>query len=663
MATIPTTSTNPAFGINYQKRKNINLFSKFQTNKTISLDQVQNYLPIYDRFFSLNDNNYNSINLNHLWYVSDLKDEKSGKNKNKNKNTDDNTNSDFLSEHVYMCKLKNSSDNSGDFTSSQNVFIKMAPLLDPFKYIIGKYNYNDANLFNLPSIDKSVQVNPKIADVNNSAYVDGFFSFLTSQLLNTHGFIHGLDYYGSFLAIKNNYKINIIDDIDYLIHSDFFMKQQNVLFKVDDYSHLLSDDDVVKPLKPLKIMSNKSVLSIKSFDDTIFDNIFENQNQNLEQPSSNLVTLSDIKHMNVDLVDIMNSSELTVDPKKSETLKSGSSCSSRTSHTDEDEDENEDDNLAVDNANCALDVNNSENNIGDAETNNSDTVDETSENGSNTDELNSEPNSSDYSDIDEETLYLTFPKFPIQMICLEHCENTFDNLILTTELTNDEWFSALFQVIMILITYQKMFSFTHNDLHTNNIMYINTNKKFIYYCYKKKYYKVPTFGKIFKIIDFGRAIYKYNGKTFCSDSFQTGGDAATQYNTEPYFNDKKPRLEPNFSFDLCRLACSIFDYVIDDIEDVKNLDLCEPIVKLIVEWCIDDNGINVLYKNNGAERYPDFKLYKMIARCVHNHTPVAQLERPEFNKFVISKTSMGNNSNGKNNEQVINIDELPSYIN
>ena len=53
----------------------------------------------------------------------------------------------------------------------------------------------------------------------------------------------------------------------------------------------------------------------------------------------------------------------------------------------------------------------------------------------------------------------------------------------------------------------------------------------------------------------------------------------------------------------------------------------------------------------------------MIARCVHNHTPVAQLERPEFNKFVISKNSIGNNSNGKNNEQIINIDELPSYVN
>ena len=39
-------------------------------------------------------------------------------------------------------------------------------------------------------------------------------------------------------------------------------------------------------------------------------------------------------------------------------------------------------------------------------------------------------------------------------------------------------------------------------------------------------------------------------------------------------------------------------------DSIKNINSCDPIVKLIVEWCTDDNGINVLYKNNGAERYP-----------------------------------------------------------
>ena len=87
-------------------------------------------------------------------------------------------------------------------------------------------------------------------------------------------------------------------------------------------------------------------------------------------------------------------------------------------------------------------------------------------------------------------------------------------------------------------------------------------------------------------------------------------------------------------------------------KDIKDLSKCDKITRLIVEWCIDDNGINVLYKNNGTDRYPDFKLYKMISRCVHNHTPHAQLDRPEFKKFEIIKEEI------QNEEIVMNIDEM-----
>ena len=265
-----------------------------------------------------------------------------------------------------------------------------------------------------------------------------------------------------------------------------------------------------------------------------------------------------LKNMKVELEDITHSNEFDIkNQKKSETLKSGSTCSSRTSHT------NDDDLSDLDNKNDSGEENTSKHSGSGSRSGSG------SEAGSNNSDSESDSDS-DF-DCEEETLTLTFPKFPVQVICMEHCENTFDNLIINEELKEEEWFSALMQIIMTLITYQKMFSFTHNDLHTNNIMYVSTNKKFLYYVYKKKTYKVPTYGKIYKIIDFGRAIYKFNGKIFCSDSFQNGGDAATQYNTEPYFNDKKPRLEPNFSFDLCRLACSIFDYVIEDFDMIKNL--------------------------------------------------------------------------------------------
>ena len=600
--------------VNYQKRKNVELFKSLEEPELLFLSNAQNYIPIYTKFFSLNETNYNSINLNHKWYISSI--HKSSEDDNSNYN-------------LYNCRVKNIVNNK---TKDKNVFFKMAPLLDPYKYLIGKYNILDEKLYNLPKFDSTEETcHPKFIDINNSAYVDGMFLYLTSSLLNTHNFSHGVDYYGSFLGIKNDFIINVFDDIDYLNNSDFFNKNKNVLFKIDDYEHLFQDEN--QKLKPIIIQHNssaKSQLSIKSFDNEIFEEVFEDINEENKDNKDNKEVI-DLD----DLVDLSNTNIL--DNKESNqnvTLKSSSTCSSRSSYTnDEYNGEEDDENL--------------ENDIDYDIENTSEVEDESKSNSEN----------DDSESFEEERIEAIIPKFPVQIIGMEYCENTFDDLILNEELTTDEWYSAFMQIIMILITYQKAFNFTHTDLHTNNVMYNKTDKKFIYYCYKKKYYKVPTFGRIYKIIDFGRAIYKFNGKLFCSDSFQLGGDAATQYNTEPYLNEKKPRLEPNYSFDLCRLACSIFDYVIDDITEIKSIDkLKDPVKRIIFEWCLDDKGINMLYKNNGLDRYPDFKLYKMIARCVHNHTPQAQLERTEFNAYSKFKGEI------PTNEQIIDIDKIPSYI-
>ena len=598
--------------INYQKRKNSDLFKTFESSTSLFLSKPQNYNPIYSRFFELNNTNYNNINLNHKWYISSIKDK------------------DEENDNIFNCNIKNINNNK---TKNQKVFFKLAPLIDPFKYLCGKYNIEDPNLFNLPTYDKNeLNINSKIKDENNSAYVDGFFVYLNSILIHDHNFIHGVDYYGSFLAIKNDFKINVYDDLDYLTDSNFFNKNKNILFKIDDYQHLFNDE--VEKLKPIKIESKKSNLStksnfsIKSFDDTIFENIFENTSES----TSNTISLHNLKDMSLDLIDITNSTTFNIE-NKTTTLKSGSSCSSRTSYTTK-SDNNE--------------IKNGENDKNDENCENCDNEIKDNENIEEDEIWDTE--SDDESD-EEEKINAIIPQFPVKVICMENCEITFDDLILNNKLSNDEWYSAFMQIIMILITYQKVFAFTHNDLHTNNVMYNTTTKKYIYYLYNKKYYKVPTFGRIFKIIDFGRSIYKFNNKIFCSDSFQNNGDASTQYNTEPYFNELKPRLEPNYSFDICRLACSIYDYVIDDFNDIKDLKKCTPIQKLIYEWCLDDKGINLLYKNNGEDRYPEFKLYKMIARCVHNHTPQAQLERSEFKEFLNFKGEIPKN-------EVIDIDAL-----
>jgi hypothetical protein len=187
-------------------------------------------------------------------------------------------------------------------------------------------------------------------------------------------------------------------------------------------------------------------------------------------------------------------------------------------------------------------------------------------------------------------------------------------------------------------------------------MYVDTEEENLYYKVHQTYYKVPTYGRLFKLIDFGRAIYKFQGHTFCSDSFSPGGDASTQYNCEPYFNKKKPRLDPNYSFDICRLGCSIYDFLLD-IEDETDEEF-EPdeLQKLIIDWVTDDNGKNVLYMTNGEERYPNFKLYKMIARTVHNKTPEDQLKQLLFTEFIVKKDNI------PEGQQIIDLDAIPSYI-
>ena len=42
------------------------------------------------------------------------------------------------------------------------------------------------------------------------------------------------NFFGSFLTIQNQFKLNIYDDLDYLYDSDFFHKNKNELFQVDD---------------------------------------------------------------------------------------------------------------------------------------------------------------------------------------------------------------------------------------------------------------------------------------------------------------------------------------------------------------------------------------------------------------------------------------------
>jgi hypothetical protein len=579
----------PKFNIHYKKTKAVDLESlekNYVPNEEDAehnynpyrIKGLQKYNPVYSQFFELSEQNYNTISLNHKYAL-------------KQENI------------IYDVETKE--------TIAKPTFIKYSPLLDPLRYMTGKYNTEIENINGLPTVATPQKVHPKLFDYNNSAYTDNFFCYLANQSLSAHSFVHGLEYYGSYLGIQEKHKMNVTDDLDYLSGSTFFENNINSLFS-------------------LSISQENEFTNFGSRNNKMKLRISNTNNHNISAISIQGIELGECTQL-----DEINNELVYEKPIKES--------------NDEDDNSSEDDSDGSGEDNRS--DSESENSSSDGSSESANSSESLSMSGSEWETEDGENSSTDYDD-DEINKYAYINNFPVQLICLEKCDGTLDELFEKGKMGEKEASAALFQVIMTLLAYQKMFHFTHNDLHTNNIMYVKTEIENLYYKYKNTIYKVPTYGKIYKIIDFGRAIYKFNGKIFCSDSFAPGGDASTQYNCEPFINNKKPRIDPNYSFDLCRLGCSLYDFVIDDDENPAEFD---ELQKTVYRWCTDDNNRNILYKKNGDERYQGFKLYKMIARTAHNHTPEMQLEFKYFNKFAVDKK--------EEIENLMNLDALPSYVN
>lgn len=484
--------------------------------------------------------------------------------------------------------------------------IKSAPLIDPIHYLIGKYDKEKEKIRNLPKLNSTTETcMEKILDTNNTSYVDCFFNFLSSQTLHKHNLTNGIDYFGSYLAIQKTFLFNACDDLEYLQDSEYFLENDKKMYELDNDIVRMMDESPANSSqgKRPKLCIQDETIVIEDV-----DNIFA-QNDELED-------------------NIADENEVIYEYEKDKD-DTDSDDSSINYSTEEDESDESDE----------------------------DKTDESDKDESDEDESDEDEDDEDEDDEskDEEEEEVKIPlyiyDFPVQMIALEKCDGTMDELLENEMMNEKQAASALIQVIFTLIAYQKMFSFTHNDLHTNNILFRHTKQTHINYKFQNKIYRVPTYGRIFKIIDFGRAIYKFQGKKFCSDSFSPKGDAHGQYNTEPYLNPEKPRIEPNPSFDLCRLGCSLYDFVFDSEEPLPKT--MTAFQQVVYSWCLDKEGMNILYKKNGDERYPNFKLYKMISRLVHDKLPHDQLAIPFFAQFL---------HNGKTKpKDLVNLDELPYY--
>jgi hypothetical protein len=247
-----------------------------------------------------------------------------------------------------------------------------------------------------------------------------------------------------------------------------------------------------------------------------------------------------------------------------------------------------------------------------------------------------ESDESDDSSIYDDNEYISLLKdVPCQQFFIEKLEGTLEDILFSVEETNtDLILSCIFQVSFALAYLQKNYNFTHNDLHVNNVMFCKTDKTFLYYKYNNIYYKVPTHGYLFKIIDFGRSIFDFHKKTFFNDNFSKHGEAEGQY-THPIdtllFKDNKRGLPtyPSFHFDMCRLATTIID--VCKIEFNKDYKEKQYFVDFIKNLTMDING------NSLSLLKDDFNMYISISKFANNSLPIDIIQNYIFKDMRIKK--------------------------
>ena len=146
------------------------------------------------------------------------------------------------------------------------------------------------------------------------------------------------------------------------------------------------------------------------------------------------------------------------------------------------------------------------------------------------------------------------------------------------------------------------------------------------------YFRVPTYGKLFKIIDYGRAIFTFKHKVYRNDVFSRNIEAGGQYSyphqvsfLKDIANDRYNSLgEPNYNFDLCRLSMTILD-------EVSHSALSEDLLNVFQTMCLNRHG------QSFCDMKDDFNLYIEIARNADKALPMATLCHSIFTGYRVTK--------------------------
>lgn len=530
--------------------------------------------------------------------------------------------------------------NEKNETLEKDYFCKVSPLLEPLKTIADEQgNPNTIQFDSLPNHIFNKTVN-KINSFNNASHIEGFALYLLSKLNDNNICPHFPEFNGIINCIATSYYHNITDEIEELLGKRWFIektKNDEVdlnfvdLKKCEGYesdlsSHQSSTSSITSHQSSIISQSGYDISSKKESSNYDSDNIDTKTNHNTIVNELTDSVNTDTNHSKgMDLtqkeneIELLNVNRITEMSNLDKVLGDMEELDSLDNITIPDEE-------YISN----LDGSNNHNQLN--------KVNLECLNRLNIEEYESDVESIDLSTFETSTtiiknkaFFLKMKDYPVNYVFMEELEETLDDILDEGyQMDEEEWLAILFQIVYSLCCANYYFDLVHNDLHTSNIMFVETDKEYLYYLYNNQYYRIPTNGRLVKIIDFARATLKFNNQDIISDVFHPEGEAAGQYH---YPGDEKYDLRtdnvPNSSFDLVRLATTIVERIDDAIH--PNL------YKLLKKWCECDNGSNALYKDDSFELYID------IAHNCHNAIPKKVIKDKVFNKFKINKNELINN--------------------
>jgi hypothetical protein len=476
-------------------------------------------------------------------------------------------------------------DPSGSSAPEEKVhpsYLKVTHLLDPIRWMKGRYSLPKEK--GLPWHNKTwANAWTKLQDSWNQAYVEAVASYALGRIRDGGLSPHFNEFYGAFCATADIYRFNLTDEFGSFRNSRWFWNgKKNGMFDI----YVQNSNGSAEPV-------DKDGLDAILREPSVIESLTSSDDESIETDNTETTEVID---------------EEAVDIGETKSLHSDEMSSISFADDEEDDDDTEPDNMFK--------------------------------------------------------IYAEMKNFPVMLIAIEHNSGTMDALLDDTDEVGAmpgtpewemRWSAWLFQVVAALSVAQALIGLTHNDLHTNNVVWTPTTEEFMYYTLRSgATFKVPTFGKLFRVIDFGRAIFTINGTQFISDDFRPGNDAEGQYSFKPLIPRPTEDIPPNPSFDLSRLAVSLFNSVFPDApedkegggilsseEGIEMNETVSPLFNCLWTWMMDENGCNVLVEPSGEERFPEFDLYRHIAKHVRGAVPSQQFQLPVFDQFQVNPSEIG----------------------